>query len=268
MQLKSIIEGALLAAGRPLTLDELADLFDLTDRPSTGELAEAVQALRADCEGRGFEVCEVASGYRLQVRQELGPWISRLWEEKPARYSRALLETLAIIAYRQPITRGDIEEVRGVAVNPNIIRTLQERDWVRVVGQRDVPGRPELLATTRQFLDYFGLKGLDDLPTLAEIKDFEQVNPEMKLAIEPPADARSAEAEAAGDAGFAGDTGQAASAGGDAAVVVAGDDDEEWLAGADAHVPGAHDLDDGSGDEEVAAGAHDVDRPDAGAARQ
>jgi segregation and condensation protein B len=145
-------------------------------------------------------VRQVASGYRLQVRQELGPWISRLWEEKPARYSRALLETLAIIAYRQPITRGDIEEVRGVAVNPNIIRTLQERDWVRVVGQRDVPGRPELLATTRQFLDYFGLKGLDDLPTLAEIKDFEQVNPEMTLAIEPPAEAAD-EAVATGDTG-------------------------------------------------------------------
>ena len=197
MQLKSIIEGALLAAGRPLTLDELADLFDLTDRPSTEELAAALQELCADCEGRGFEVRQVASGYRLQVRQELGPWISRLWEEKPARYSRALLETLAIIAYRQPITRGDIEEVRGVAVNPNIIRTLQERDWVRVVGQRDGPGRPELLATTRQFLDYFGLKGLDDLPTLAEIKDFEQVNPEMTLAIEPSAQAQAGETQAA-----------------------------------------------------------------------
>ena len=199
MQLKSIIEGALLAAGRPLTLDELADLFDLTDRPGAEELAAALQELCADCEGRGFEVRQVASGYRLQVRQELGPWISRLWEEKPARYSRALLETLAIIAYRQPITRGDIEEVRGVAVNPNIIRTLQERDWVRVVGQRDVPGRPELLATTRQFLDYFSLKGLDDLPTLAEIKDFEQVNPEMTLAIEPPVEAED-EAVATGDA--------------------------------------------------------------------
>ncbi len=132
----------------------------------------------------------MASGYRLQVRQELAPWIARLWQEKPARYSRAMLETLSIIAYRQPITRGDIEEVRGVAVNPNIIRTLQERDWVRVVGHRDVPGRPELLATTRQFLDYFGLKGLDDLPSLAEIKDFEQVNPEMTLAIEPSAQAQ------------------------------------------------------------------------------
>jgi len=231
MQLKSIIEGALLAAGRPLTLDELADLFDLTDRPSTEALAAALQELCADCEGRGFEVRQVASGYRLQVRQELGPWISRLWEEKPARYSRALLETLAIIAYRQPITRGDIEEVRGVAVNPNIIRTLQERDWVRVVGQRDVPGRPELLATTRQFLDYFGLKGLDDLPTLAEIKDFEQVNPEMTLAIEPPA--QTAHAQEPGDGteedGFA--AGDSDDDELDAAVAehegVAGPDDDE-----------------------------------------
>lgn len=182
--MKSIIEGALLAAGRPLTLEELMQLFDLTDRPSEEELRAAVDELAVDCAGRGVELCEVASGYRLQVRRELGQWISRLWEEKPARYSRALLETLAIIAYRQPITRGDIEEVRGVAVNPNIIRTLQEREWVRVVGHRDVPGRPELLATTREFLDQFGLKGLDGLPTLAEIKDIEQVSPEIPLAIE------------------------------------------------------------------------------------
>ena len=196
MQLKSIIEGALLAAGRPLSLDEIADLFDIAERPSVEELGEALQELRADCDGRGFEVREVASGFRLQVRQELGPWISRLWEEKPARYSRAMLETLAIIAYRQPITRGDIEEVRGVAVNPNIIRTLLERDWVRIVGHRDVPGRPELLATTRQFLDYFGLKGLDDLPALSEIKDFEQVNPEMDLVIAASGDA---DAEAAAE---------------------------------------------------------------------
>jgi len=204
MQLKSIIEGALLAAGRPLSIDELADLFDLTERPAVEEITAALGELGTDCEGHGFEVREVASGFRLQVRQELGPWISRLWEEKPARYSRALLETLSIIAYRQPITRADIEEVRGVAVNPNIIRTLLERDWVRIVGHRDVPGRPELLATTRQFLDYFGLRGLDDLPTLCEIKDFEQVNPEMPLDIGEP--------EAAGDAGSDGEagTGQAA----------------------------------------------------------
>lgn len=185
MQLKSIIEAALLAAGRPLTLDDLGQLFDLTDRPGEDELRMALDELAGDCGTRGIELRAVASGYRLQVRQELAPWISRLWEEKPARYSRALLETLAIIAYRQPITRGDIEEVRGVAVNPNIIRTLLERDWVRVVGHRDVPGRPELLATTHEFLDYFGLGGLEDLPALAEIRDLDQVSPEIPLAIEP-----------------------------------------------------------------------------------
>ncbi|MBP6229139.1 MAG: SMC-Scp complex subunit ScpB [Pseudomonadales bacterium] len=184
MQLKSIIEGALLAAGRALTLAEIADLFDAESRPGDAELAAALEELRTDCAGRALELREVASGYRLQVRQEFAPWIARLWDEKPARYSRALLETLSLIAYRQPITRGDIEEIRGVAVNPNIIRTLQEREWVRVVGQRDVPGRPELFATTRQFLDHFGLSGLDQLPTLAEIKDFEQVSPVLELAID------------------------------------------------------------------------------------
>ncbi|MBK6581910.1 MAG: SMC-Scp complex subunit ScpB [Gammaproteobacteria bacterium] len=191
MQLKSIIEGALLAAGRALTLAEIADLFDAESRPGDAELGTALEELRADCAGRALELREVASGYRLQVRQEFAPWIARLWDEKPARYSRALLETLSLIAYRQPITRGDIEEIRGVAVNPNIIRTLQEREWVRVVGQRDVPGRPELFATTRQFLDHFGLSGLDQLPTLAEIKDFEQVSPVLELAI----DVQSAPAE-------------------------------------------------------------------------
>jgi len=186
MQLKSIIEGALLAAGRPLTVDDLAQLFEESQRPAALEISAALAELSNDCTHRAVELREVASGYRLQVRQELAPWIARLWEEKPPRYSRAMLETLALIAYRQPITRGDIEEIRGVAVNPNIIRALQERDWVRVVGHRDVPGRPELLATTRQFLDYFGLSGLDSLPTLAEIKDFEQVDPELSLAIDTP----------------------------------------------------------------------------------
>jgi segregation and condensation protein B len=186
MQLKSIIEGALLAAGRPLTIEDLAQLFEESERPAAQDINAALAELSNDCRERALELREVASGYRLQVRQELAPWIARLWEEKPPRYSRAMLETLALIAYRQPITRGDIEEIRGVAVNPNIIRALQERDWVRVVGHRDVPGRPELLATTRQFLDYFGLSGLDSLPTLAEIKDFEQVDPELSLAIETP----------------------------------------------------------------------------------
>ena len=187
MQLKSILEGALLAAGRPLTLEQLGGLFEEGSRPEPAELQAALEELRSDCTGRGVELGEVATGFRLQVRRELAPWISRLSEDKPPRYSRALLETLAIIAYRQPITRADIEEVRGVAVNPAIIRTLQEREWVRVVGHRDVPGRPELLATTRQFLDHFSLKSLEALPALSEIKDFEQLNPEVPLAIEDPA---------------------------------------------------------------------------------
>ena len=181
--MKSIIEGALLPAGRPLKTAELGNLFEESARPEAVELEAALAELQGDCLERGVELCEVASGWRLQVRRELAPWIARLSEEKPARYSRALLETLAIIAYRQPITRADIEEVRGVAVNPNIVRTLQEREWVRVVGHRDVPGRPELLATTRQFLDYFGLKSLEKLPPLSEIRDFEQINPAVPLAI-------------------------------------------------------------------------------------
>lgn len=187
MQLKSILEGALLAAGKPLTLEQLGALFEENSRPEPAQLREALEELRADCTERGVELTEVATGFRLQVRRELAPWIARLSEDKPPRYSRALLETLAIIAYRQPITRADIEEVRGVAVNPAIIRTLQEREWVRVVGHRDVPGRPELLATTRQFLDHFCLKSLEELPALSEIKDFEQLNPEVPLAIEDPA---------------------------------------------------------------------------------
>lgn len=183
MELKTIIEGALLAAGRPLSLAEIGDLFEPASRPQNPELRAALEELAGDWQGRACELREVSSGYRLQVRAELSPWMSRLWEEKPQRYSRALLETLAVIAYRQPVTRGDIEEIRGVAVNPAIVRTLQEREWVRVVGNRDVPGRPELLATTRQFLDYFGLKRLEDMPVLADIKDFEQVDPELELDI-------------------------------------------------------------------------------------
>ena len=199
MQLKSILEGALLAAGRPLTLEQLGAVFEESSRPEPEEIRAALDELALDCSDRGIELVEVSTGHRLQVRRELAPWIARLSEDKPPRYSRALLETLAIIAYRQPITRADIEEVRGVAVNPAIIRTLQEREWVRVVGHRDVPGRPELLATTRPFLDHFGLKSLEDLPPLSEIKDFEQLNPEVPLAMgEPDApDAVAPVAEAA-----------------------------------------------------------------------
>lgn len=180
-QVQRIVEGALLAAGKPLTVEDIAVLFDDSNRPDKETILAALTAIAEQCTGRGFELREVASGFRFQVVQEVAPWIARLWEEKPQRYSRALLETLALIAYRQPITRGDIEDIRGVAVASNIIKTLLERDWVRVVGHKDVPGRPALYATTRKFLDYFNLKNLDDLPTLAEIRDFDTLNAELAL---------------------------------------------------------------------------------------
>ncbi|MCB1664478.1 MAG: SMC-Scp complex subunit ScpB [Pseudomonadales bacterium] len=180
-KLKQIIEGLLLAAGKPLSLSAIAEVFNEEERPADEELRAALAQIAEDCEGRGFELREVASGFRFQVRQELSEWISRLWEEKPQRYTRALLETLALIAYRQPITRGDIEEIRGVSVSSTIIRTLLDREWIRVVGHRDVPGRPAMFATTRQFLDYFNLKSLQDLPPLSEIRDLDKLNPELAL---------------------------------------------------------------------------------------
>src|SRR4029077_2605002 len=168
--LRNIIEAALLAAGGPLPVAELTRLFDERMRPSAQAVRAALESLAVEYAGRGIELKETASGFRIQVRRELAAEISRLWPERTARYSRALLETLALIAYRQPITRAEIEAVRGVTVNPNIIRTVIERNWVRVVGHRDVPGHPELLGTTREFLDYFGLKSLDELPPLAEVR--------------------------------------------------------------------------------------------------
>ena len=187
--LRNVIEAALLAAGRPVQTSELMQLFDEGARPSPEELRAAVEALAAEYGTRGIELKETASGVRIQVRRELAGEVSRLWPERPARYSRALLETLALIAYRQPITRGEIESVRGVAVNPNIIKTLLERNWVRVVGHRDVPGRPELLGTTREFLDYFGLRTLDELPPLAELKAIGDINLQLDL---PPAPGEAA----------------------------------------------------------------------------
>jgi len=166
-----VVEGALMAAGGPLTLDQILGLYPDEQRPARDEIRDAVAAITESYQGRGIELVEVAGGWRIQVRRELAPWVGRLWEEKPARYSRALLETLALIAYRQPITRGEIEDIRGVAVSTQIVKTLSERDWIRIVGHRDVPGRPALFATTRRFLDYFGLRSLNDLPTLAEIRD-------------------------------------------------------------------------------------------------
>ena len=183
--LKNILEALLLASGEPLTLSTIASVFTDEERPSQSDIGHALQELAADCEERGLELKEVASGFRLQLRQEVNPWVSRLWEDRPQRYSRALLETLALIAYRQPITRGDIEEVRGVSVRTNIIRMLQEREWIRVVGHRDVPGKPALFGTTKVFLDYFDLKSLDDLPSLAEIMDMGSIEPELNLEIVP-----------------------------------------------------------------------------------
>lgn len=180
-QLKSIVEAALLAAGRPLSLEALQVLFNEIECPDRKELRAALQELADDYQGRGIEIVEVSSGWRIQVGAACSPWVSRLWDERPARYSRALMETLALIAYRQPITRGEIEDIRGVSVSTNIIKTLMEREWVRVVGQRDVPGRPSLYATTRDFLDYFGLKSLDELPTLAELRDLDEINRELDL---------------------------------------------------------------------------------------
>ncbi len=185
-KIKQIIEGLLLTAGKPLTLDKIAEIFTKEELPERSVLKMAMEEIEKSCEGRGFELKKVASGYRLQVRQELSDWVGRLWEEKPQRYSRALLETLAIIAYRQPITRGDIEKIRGVAVSSSIVRTLLERDWVRVVGHRDVPGRPAMYASTREFLDYFNLQNLDELPALTEIRDMEGLNEELTLEEDKP----------------------------------------------------------------------------------
>ena len=185
-QLQQILEAALLAAGQPLSPVQLGTLFSDEERPPKGEISRALEQLRVDCAKRGVELKKVASGYRLQVKQEFNEWVSRLWKERPPRYSRALLETMALIAYRQPITRGEIESVRGVSVSTNIIRTLQEREWIRVVGHRDVPGKPALFGTTSTFLDSFDLQNLDDFPTLAEIRDMENLEPELQLEAPTP----------------------------------------------------------------------------------
>ena len=182
-QLKPIIEAALLASSQPMTIHQLGDLFGEADEVSHAQIAKALETLAEDCNGRGIELKEVASGFRYQVRQDVHPWISRMWTEKPSRYSRALLETLSLIAYRQPITRPEIEQIRGVVVSSNIIKTLEEREWIRVVGYRDVPGKPALFGTTRMFLDYFNLKSLDQLPPLSEIRDME--DPQLRFEQEP-----------------------------------------------------------------------------------
>jgi segregation and condensation protein B len=192
--LKHLIEATLLAAGRPVSTDQLLELFDERERPTSEQLRAAIKLLAAEYESRGIELIEVASGWRVQVRSRCADHVSRLWQERPSRYSRALLETLALIAYRQPITRSEIEEIRGVQIASTIMRTLQERNWIRVVGHREVPGHPELLGTTREFLDYFGLKSLDQLPTLAELRDVETIGVQLELPGEVPAEVLEVEA--------------------------------------------------------------------------
>jgi segregation and condensation protein B len=236
---KNVVEAALLAAGRPLSMDELVGVFDERDESSAAEVRAALAALTAEYETRGLEVLEVASGYRIQIRAAVAQPVSRLWQERPAKYSRALLETLALVAYRQPITRGEIEQIRGVAVNPNIIKTLLERNWIRVVGHRDVPGKPELLGTTREFLDYFSLKKLDDLPTLSQLKELEDLRVQLTLPGAEPQIATEADAEAD--------------------VVAASDEDDETDAAGSSDVDGVQDAEGASPHPQglVASGAQD-----------
>ncbi len=201
-RLMAILEAAITAADKPLSLDRLQRLFeDEAEPPARPDIVAALNAIAAACEApeRGIELKQVASGWRFQVKEAVAPAISRLWEEKPQKYSRALLETLALIAYRQPITRGDIEQVRGVAVSSHIIKTLMERDWIQVVGHREVPGRPALYATTKTFLDYFNLKSLDELPSLKALADLDAIHPELGLEEEKTPDRQDAERGDTGD---------------------------------------------------------------------
>ena len=198
-KLKNILEAILLAAERSLTVVQLEALFELDEeRPTRDEIRKALHEMADDYESRAYELKQVASGFRLQVRQQYAIWVGRLWEERPARYTRALLETMALIAYRQPVTRGEIEEVRGVSVSSNIIKTLLERDWIKVLGHKDVPGKPTLYGTTKEFLDYFNLKSLDQLPTLAEIKDLDSIHPELELDEDAPEKTNEGETDESG----------------------------------------------------------------------
>jgi len=190
--IKNVVEAALLAAARPVPVAELLQIFDEQSRPTPKQMRAVLEQLAADYEGRGVTVKETANGFRFQVRNEFSIEVSRLWPDRPRKYSRALLETLALIAYRQPITRAEIEHVRGVSVNPEIVKTLMERNWVRVVGHRDVPGHPELLGTTAEFLDYFSLKSIEDLPPLAELKSLTDLN--LQLPLPGTIDGAAAEA--------------------------------------------------------------------------
>ncbi|MGB5324223.1 MAG: SMC-Scp complex subunit ScpB [Pseudomonadales bacterium] len=225
--LKRILEGALMASDRPLPKRALKELFDELECPDDQLIDAALAELESDCESRGFELQSVASGYRYQVREELGQWVNKLWKERAPRYSRALLETLSLVAYRQPITRGEIEEIRGVAVSTQIIKTLLEREWVKVVGHRDVPGHPAIYATTKQFLDYFNLKSLDQLPPLAEIRELSTISREFNIEL-PPALIESAnDVEVAAEA----ESGEPVADAGEAAgstSTASGEDDSDY----------------------------------------
>lgn len=247
-EIRYFIESALLAAGRPLSVDQLKNLFDGRSAPEKSEIRKAIADLNDEYEPRGIMIAEVASGFRMQVKAAMADRLQKLWEERPPRYSRALFETLALVAYRQPITRGEIEEVRGVSVSPNIVRTLMERDWIHVVGHRDVPGRPAMFGTTRSFLDYFGLKKLDDLPPLADLQDWEslrvQLNlPDVDAAIEGTPDPGVPAPIAESEDGEANEGVPAVAAEGDDAaddvpvLMPESDDFDEADSFADTHVP-------------------------------
>ena len=247
-EIRYFIESALLAAGRPLSVDQLKNLFDGRSAPDKSEIRQAIAELNDEYEPRGIMIAEVASGFRMQVKAAMADRLQKLWEERPPRYSRALFETLALVAYRQPITRGEIEEVRGVSVSPNIVRTLMERDWVRVVGHRDVPGRPAMFGTTKSFLDYFGLKKLDDLPPLADLQDWESLRVQLNLpdvdgAVEGTPDPGVPEpipdsANGDGEAGVPAVAAESDDASDDVPVLVPeSDEDVEVDSFADTHVP-------------------------------
>jgi segregation and condensation protein B len=273
---RNVIEAALLAAGRPLASDELVTLFDERDGSNTDEVTAAIEVLRSEYETRGLELVEVASGYRIQIRHAVAQPVSRLWQERPTKYSRALLETLALVAYRQPITRGEIEQIRGVAVNPNIIKTLLERSWIRVVGHRDVPGKPELLGTTRDFLDYFSLQKLDDLPTLAQLKELEDLRVQLSLPGADPV-VMNSDTESALTADRMADVGTADTAPLDAAALADTEESDASAAAADAGIASndresavAHDADEESGASEshaVQRGQEEDDEMDAASTR-
>ena len=245
-ELKNILEAALLVAGQPLTIDKMLSLFPEDSRPSRDDVRAALKHIENECAGRGIELMQVDQAFRFQTRPRYAEWISRLYEERPVRYSRALLETLAIIAYRQPVTRGEIEDIRGVAVSSEIIKTLMGRDWIRQVGTRDVPGRPALYGTTRGFLEHFNLKSLDELPPLAELRDVEKIAAELNLRLpvdeteggEPAADVAAAGNPHDGSAndGATGESSAADDDAGDDLRDAAGDDagDEPVRAAADA----------------------------------